>query len=208
VTGCVSITASNVTFKNSRVRSTCENGTVGVSWSGVSGVVIDHVEIDGQNRDNNPGLVGSGFTATALNIHNTEDGVDVQTSDVVEDSYIHDLHVGPGAHVDGIQSAGGSNVVVSHNTIDATNPGTNSAIIFGADLGSLSNTVANENVLTGGNFVVYAGTDGQYGSGLISITNNRFGTGSYGPCSFKPSPGQPIAFGGNVQDASGTALHC
>ncbi len=209
ITGCVTITASNVTLRNSRVTSTCTNGSIKISWSGVSGVVLDHVELNGQRKVNSPGIMGSGWTGVALNIYDTEDAIDVGNDVVVRDSYIHDMFVGPGAHVDGVQSTGTKNVRVIHNTIDARGSGTTSAMLFGADLGAMDNIVADNNLLNGGGYTVYAGADPGYDSGSISFTNNRFGRGfAYGPCSFGPSKGRTIGFTGNVWDDTNATLTC
>ncbi len=209
ITGCVTITASNVTLRNSRVTSTCTNGSIKISWSGVSGVVLDHVELNGQRKVDSPGIMGSGWTGIALNIHDTEDAIDVGDNVVVRDSYIHNMFVGPGAHVDGVQSTGTKNVRVIHNTIDARGSGTTSAMLFGADLGAMDDVVADNNLLNGGGYTVYAGADPGYDSGRISFTNNRFGRGfAYGPCSFGPSKGRTIGFTGNVWDDTNATLTC
>jgi hypothetical protein len=203
VTGTVTIAASDVTLMDSRIMPSAGATGIAVRYSGVSGVVIEHVEIDG--ADHSPsavGITGSGFIVEAANIHGTADAIDVGSNDVVRDSWIHDLFVVPGDHTDGVQSSGGANVVISHNTINAEGSHVNSAVILGADLGPLINSVVIGNLLAGGGFTVYAGTNGTYSSGVITIADNRFvKDDNYGPCSFKPSPGATISATGNVWDA-------
>jgi hypothetical protein len=205
ITGGVTINASNVTLKNCRIHGT-DTAAISVRYSDVSGVIIDHVEIDGGKRSPSViGIKGSGYTVQASNIHGTGDAVDAGDNVVVKDSYIHDLWVAPGDHTDGVQTAGGVNLLVTHSTINAI--GVNAALMLGADLSAMNNTVATNNLLDGGNYTVFAGTDGKYSSGLIKITNNRFGMHArYGPYSFNPSSGLPIVFTGNTYDATGEPL--
>lgn len=201
IVGTVTINASGVTLKDCRIRPSAGSPGVAVSYSGVSGVVIENVEIDGgKHSPSSVGVSGSGFTLRAANIHGTGDGVDVGDNVVVRDSWIHDLWVASGDHTDGVQSAGGSNVTITHNTIDATGAGVNSAVIVGADLSPLSNTVITDNLLDGGGYTLYAGSDGKYSSGVITITGNRFGDhAAYGACSIKTK-------GGQLRDSDNTAL--
>jgi hypothetical protein len=207
VNGTVTITASNVTLKDSLIVPDSGDPAIAVSYDHVSGVVIENVEINGgKHSPSSVGVEGSGFTLIADNIHGTADAVDVDTNDVVRDTWIHDLWVSGSDHTDGVQSAGGANVTISHNTIDATANSTNSAIIIGADLGPISNTLITNNLLDGGSYTIYAGSDGQYSSGVITITNNRFADDAdYGLTSFAPDGGS-IIFTGNVLDATGAAI--
>jgi hypothetical protein len=207
VNGTVTITASNVTLKDSLIIPDSGDPAIAVSYDHVSGVVIENVEINGgKHSPSSVGVQGSGFTLEADNIHGTADAVDVDSNDVVKDSWIHDLWVSGSDHTDGVQSAGGSNVTISHNTIDATANSTNSAIIIGADLGPISNTLITNNLLDGGSYTIYAGSDGQYSSGVITITNNRFADDAdYGLTSFAPDGGS-IIFTGNVLDGSGAPI--
>jgi hypothetical protein len=199
VTGTVSITASRVTFKNSVV-----HGSISVAYGSQTGVLIDHVEVIGDGR--NPGITGAGFTVNAANIHGTGDGIDVENNDAVTNSYIHDLVVPSGAHVDGIQSAGGNALLISHNTIDASCAGCNSAVIIGADLGPFTGLQSlSDNLFAGGGYTAYAGTGGFAATNMIAFTNNRFvNDAGYGPCSFNVQ----VTFTGNVWDNTGSTLAC
>jgi len=207
VRGSIVVTASNVVIKNSRVRDV-DNDAAIIVRGNVHGVIISHVEIDGGKQTPSVvGISGSGFTADAVNIHGTADGIDAGDNVVVQNSWIHDLWVAPGDHTDGVQTAGGSNLLIVHDTIDATGAPTNSAVIMGADLGDLSNTQLRDCLLDGGTYTVYAGADPGNSSGIITIANNRYGDhAQYGPNSFRASPDGAIVFTGNVWDASGAPL--
>src|SRR5579875_3450735 len=207
ITGGVVITASNVVVKNSRIHNV-ENYAAIIVRGKVSGVVISHVEIDGGKQTPSVvGITGSGFTADAVNIHGTADGIDAGDTVVVENSWIHDLWVADGDHTDGVRTSGGAHLLIVHDTIDATGAATNSAVIMGADLGDLSNTQLRDCLLDGGTYTVYAGADPGNSSGIITIANNRYGDhAQYGPNSFRASPDGAIVFTGNVWDASGAPL--
>ncbi|HTC68570.1 MAG TPA: hypothetical protein VK662_03300, partial [Acidothermaceae bacterium] len=56
VTGTVTIAASDVTLMDSRIMPSAGATGIAVRYSGVSGVVIEHVEIDG--ADHSPSAVG------------------------------------------------------------------------------------------------------------------------------------------------------
>jgi hypothetical protein len=210
ISGTVKITASHVVLRDCRIRPSGGYAAIAVSYTGVANVLISHVEIDGADHTPSvPGIVGAGFTVDAANIHGTGDAIDLGSGDVVINSWIHDLWVAPGDHTDGIQSSSGVGMRVEHNTIDAAVPGVNSAVIIGADLGPVDDVLVAGNLLFGGNYTVYAGSDGRFDSGAITIENNRFSTGSqYGACSFRPSSGRAIDFHGNIWDADGSPVIC
>lgn len=207
ITGGVVITASNVVVKNSRIHNV-DNYAAIIVRGNVGGVVISHVEIDGGNQTPSVvGITGSGFTADAVNIHGTADGIDAGSNVIVENSWIHDLWVADGDHTDGVQTSGGAHLLIAHDTIDATGAATNSAVIMGADLGDLADTTLRDCLLDGGTYTVYAGADPGYNSGVITIVDNRYGDhAQYGPNSFRPSAGGTIVFNGNVWDRDGTPL--
>ncbi|HTC70855.1 MAG TPA: hypothetical protein VK662_14895 [Acidothermaceae bacterium] len=204
VVGCVTITASNVTFENSKVSGcTSDVGAISVSYGSQTGVLIDHVEI---TENGTPGIAGAGFTVNAANIHGTSDGIDVQNNDVVTNSYVHGLIVPPAAHVDSLQTAGGNALLVNHNTFDSACGSCNSAVIIGADLGAFTGqqTIEN-NLLAGGAYTAFAGSGGYNATNMISFVNNRFvNDADYGQCSFNVA----VAFTGNVMDNTDSSLSC
>jgi hypothetical protein len=132
----------------------------------------------------------------------------VQNNDAITNTWIHNLVIPNGAHVDGIQSAGGNALLIQHNTVDCNSgQGCNdSAIFVGADLGSFTGLQnINDNIAAGGGFTLRGGNDpGFKSAGEISFTNNRIVGGYYGPCSFNVT----VVFTGNVNDSTGSPLSC
>lgn len=205
ITGTVNINANNVTFKNSRVRSS-EFVVVRVQ-SGRTGVVIQDVEVNGvgTGNDGDDGIAGEGATILRVNVYNVENGVTPMSSHspmLIQDSYIHDLKASGSPHYDGIQIDGGlANITIRHNTV--INPwGQTSAVMIDNYFGTISNVIVDNNRLIGGGYTVYS--DGQFTGGSItgvSFTNNRLGKGQYGYASINHNTN--AIWTGNVDDVTG-----
>jgi hypothetical protein len=180
IRGCITVTARNVTIRRSKV--TCTSGYGIRSFSGDysgGGLVIEDVEVDCGNGPTS--AVGSyGLVGRRLNLHNCENGFDIDGGVTVVDSYIHDLRPTDSGHTDGIQLAGGSDIVIRHNTI--FNPGGTSAIIGHRDKNA--NVTIESNLLGGGAYTLYCP---RQSSVNFRVINNRFSTlfsargGAFGP---------------------------
>jgi len=174
VTGCITVTAANVTIRNSRIKC---NDSYGI-WSRSTGLLVQDTEVDCINTTGT-GIVGGSFTARRVNVHGCENGASADDNVTIADSYIHDLYEGPGSHVDGIQVASDSTgLVFDHNRILNPNSET-SAIIVGDNA---TETVSN-NFLAGGGFTLYCSPN----FAGFKVFNNRFSRqywpngGYYGP---------------------------
>ena len=160
ITGSITIDASNVTVRNVRVRSNGAKYLINiVSSGGHRGIVIEDCELDGRDQSTQA-VVHAGYTIRRCNIHNTEDGLRASGDVVIEDNYIHDLSVNgttwsDSPHNDGVQSIGGSNIVVRNNRIEGPYREQTSAIIFHAHLvGPLRNVLIEGNLLSGGTYTL------------------------------------------------------
>jgi hypothetical protein len=174
VNGTIVIDADNVTVRNFRVAASSSYG-IKVE-SGHRGIVIEDGEIFNMSS---AAIFGAGFTARRLHIHDSKgDGIKAQGSGgptLVEYCFIEKLGKGDGAHADGNQTRGGSNITFRYNNIYMPNPGTpnfpgapyKSNATFILQL-SISNFVIENNWLTGGNYTVYC-------SSGASVRNNIFG---------------------------------
>lgn len=201
ISGCVRVDAPNVTFHN--VRITCASGGYSVDNGVVRGgndaydtgtTTFDHVTIACPTAGGT--AIGEArIHAVAVNLSGCENGFDLDTEIVLEDSYVHDLAKGGTTHSDGIQVwAGATNVVLRHNTMLVV--GDTSAFITG---GRDPGLVITNNLLDGGAYTIYcAGNTGQ-------LTDNRFGP-------IFPGTGFPaghttdctsMTASGNVEDATG-----
>ena len=156
----VVIAANNVTIRNCLRKGTADFWGILVN-AGVTGTLIEDVEIDGMNSPTiDSGIGGNGaWTARRVNIHGTTDGIKLDSNQLLEDSYIHDLAVFTGSqHADGLQSMGGTNVTIRHNRIKArVGGGQNSAIFLQEEFGQTSNYTVENNWLSGGGYTYWTG---------------------------------------------------
>jgi hypothetical protein len=201
----IEVSASNVTIKNTRVRG---KGF----WSirvhdGLSGVVIQDCEVNGQGTSGTAGSNGIQGTATVqrCDISGVENGITPDSGSVLRDNFVHNLGAPGAAHYDGIQIDGGlSGITIEHNTILNQFEQT-SAVMIDNYFGPTSNITVNDNYLGGGGYTVYS--DGQFSGGSISgvrFTNNRMVKGTFG---FSSVNNNVVVDTGNTDAATGSSLH-
>ncbi len=175
ISGWITIDADDVTIRNFRVESPSHYGIKIVD--GHRGILLEDGEIYGMNS---AGILGVGFTARRLHIHDSgSDGIKAQGSGgptLVESCFIEKLGRAEAAHADGNQTRGGSNITFRYNNIYMPYPGTpnypgapyksNAAFMLQLEI---SNFVIEHNWLNGGNSTIYSGGRG------VSVRNNIFG---------------------------------
>jgi hypothetical protein len=195
--GCVTVKAPGVVIKRSKV--SCRNSYVIASSDGAyngTGLVVQDTEID-CGSTSGTAIGDTNFTATRVNIHDCENGSDVDQNVTIEDSYIHNLFNSAQSHTDGIQFAGGhyqivdgkyvrdsrgnpvelsnaANITIRHNTIYSYNTSDHqdgtSAII--SNHGSDVNVLIDSNLMAGGAYTLYCD---QGATGVnYRVTNNHF----------------------------------
>lgn len=116
VNGSVVITGNNVTIKGCWI--TGQNAGALIDADGFTGVTLEDCDIDGQGVDTRDLFLGSG-TIRRCRLHGAENGLNLQGSSTVVDSYVHGLFrtANPDPHIDGVQIQSGSNYTISHNDI-------------------------------------------------------------------------------------------
>jgi len=190
ITGAIIVRANNVTIRDTRIRTTSPYGID--TDSTVTGLVIDHVSIEGLANTCSAGIDPAGsWTLRYSNISGCIDGIKVHSNQLVEWNYVYNLRTGnlPNgglAHNDAMQSTSGNNVIVRHNNLNANwQAGANSTLMMSTNFGTLSNYVFDSNRFNGGQFTVFF-RDKVYGSPTnITITNNTWAQSwHYGPRSF------------------------
>jgi hypothetical protein len=173
LTGVITVTAPNVTIRNVRLIATDPGyGIKAFGWqSDVSGLKLEHVEIDLNGHYDVKGIAFDGYTASNVFIHNGSDCAHMGSNVTIQDSY---CVIGPDAngdgaiddssfcdgpeHFDGLQSDGGRNITIRHNTI--RNPcGQTSAILLSTNTERIEGVTIDHNLLSGGGYTVYCGTD-------------------------------------------------
>ena len=176
INGTLTIKASNVTVRNSRIRT---GGNYGVWFDeNVSGVVLEDLTIIGTGSGCSAGVAPTGrWTARRLNVSGCADGVKMHGNQTLESSYIHDLRVGPTTHNDAIQVTSGNNGVIRNNNLIA--PTQNAAIMMSSNFGSVDNWKITGNRFAGGTYTVYVRNQGHGNPSRIQLTDNTWVTNSW-----------------------------
>jgi hypothetical protein len=176
ITGSVFIAANNVVIKNSRIYGAILNS------NGESYTVTDSEIGPLSGCNGNVAMGYENYTATRLHVHNFGDGPRVSGNNVtVQDSYIN-VCSNPGDHADGVQGyQGGTNVHLTHNTIDERNAVDVTAPVFFAD--NSQSAIVQNNLLAGGGYTLRLHDDFAPDHGPWQATGNRIVNAAwvYGP---------------------------
>jgi len=137
----------------------------------------------------------------------------------VANNWIHDLGHLPLDHHSGISNHGGAvGVLMHHNTVllhgqsFAGGGGVSGAITVYADFGHAQNVTVQDNLISGGSYVVYGGESGdgyQSPATNVKFISNRFVCGDwlYGPvAAFDPASSGNV-WTGNICDQSGAPVN-
>jgi hypothetical protein len=187
VHGDLIVAANNVTIEKVRVVSSAWY-PINLVANRVRGTVIRDVEIDMAGQEAGVALGFDNLVAQRVWIHNGLDCAYAGTNVIITDSFcdLPRLSSGSSAHADGFQSGGGSNYVFRHNTIRNPNSQT-SAILMSTNTGAIDNVVIDDNLMSGGGYTVYCGTDDGGVATHARYTNNVISReffpngGGYGP---------------------------
>jgi len=197
--GCLTVTAANVTVRNSRINGDCFYAVESKS----TGLVLDHVQISCAGGTGT-GVTAAGYSIIASDISGCENGLNVGGPVSMVDSFVHGLTFISNAttHTDGAQfNQGAGPVTFRHNTIDA-GPSSNSAIIMW-DEGDPQNhdvTIAN-NILARGGWTLYCNRQPANNN---QVTGNHFVAGFYGAAN--GCTPDHVTWSGNVDDITGKAI--
>lgn len=170
--GCLTIIAPDVTVRNTLVTG-CGSASGWAIESRGARAQLSHVTVTCNNTQGK-GVVGSGFTANALDISGCEDGFYVDPAGAsIFNSYVHGMFHGSDGHTDAVQIVDGGQGTVSHNTLDNRDPQGNSAI--SADTPGVHDLIFVGNLTNGGGFSVRCPADNvPPGHGTnVRIVNNR-----------------------------------
>lgn len=204
LTGTVLVLANNVTIRNFTLDA--NGGFYGISaLKQKTGLVFEHGEIINYKS---AAIVGNGFTATALNIHESDgDGIKAQGPGggptLVQQCWIHHIGKALGAHADGDQTVGGHDITFRYNFMDLpyTTPAPykeNSCFILQTKTGPVTNFVIDHNWLNGGGWSIYVPKE----ENTVQVTNNKFGRDFH----YGILDGKPSVFTGNVWEDTGAPV--
>ncbi len=150
ITGRIDVRADDVTIRNVRVSSSASH----LIRNHGKNLLVEDVTLVGQ-QPCSAGIAFTNYTARRVDVSGCADGMKANGNVVIEDSYIHDLRKWPGTHNDGIQSTGGSNMVIRNNTIEGAFRDSVSAIKFTSEFNHLSDVTIEGNKFFGGNYTIY-----------------------------------------------------
>jgi hypothetical protein len=220
ITGNVSITAANVTFRNCKITATSLYHTVMVS---ATGFIMEDCEIDGANGTAKTGVYINGTNYSSIirrcNIHGVENGIDFNNFTTIERNYIWGFSGAPGAHFDGIEANGGHDIIIRENTvwINATQT---SGIMLNNYFRGMYNVLVEGNKIVGGNTIGETGAvagsypiycDNSFSGGPIDgstviIRNNTMQNGSAGPVAYMALYSSGAQHYGNTDWETGAAI--
>ena len=201
ITGSLTIAAANVKVLNSKT-----TGKILIYPGGndalISRVTGQSVTVSSAHR---AVVEYSNLTNTASEdtFHVTSDQGTYINTVTIRNNYVHDPVVGGGAHYDGLQLRGATNVQILCNNFDL---GTyrsqyNAPVFIEGDNGGNARVVVNDNWLFGGAFGFMFGSDND---SLTRLTNNRFGGDMHwGPSCYAPN-GAPAVQSGNTVNGAAT----
>jgi hypothetical protein len=212
--GSIVIFADNVTIRKCHIYGSSDASLININWGygGYKNIVIEDCEIE--NNGGGPPAIISDGVIRRCNMHDLgSDGPFMGSHSVVEDCYIHNFLVVAGSHNDGIQTTGGTGLLIRHNRVENSLSQT-SCVFLEHYYANLDSITVELNSFDGGGYTIYGGGDNStYTSANIHILNNRFGKkfhatcGYYGFCAYyNPTlPGNQWA--GNVWLTTGAPVN-
>ncbi|MCL2090024.1 MAG: right-handed parallel beta-helix repeat-containing protein [Micrococcales bacterium] len=182
IRGLVRVEAKNVVIKNSKItgrRISSANSLLYVAASG-SVTVTDCEIYAAEPSVYVDGVIGQNFTLERVDIHDVVDNVKIIGDNVtVRDSWLHrNLHYandpaqgGKPTHDDNVQVQKGSNITLSHNTMESSH---NAALQVTQDMGTVSKVTVDRNLVSGGSCSFNLADKGKGALRDVSLRNNRF----------------------------------
>jgi Right handed beta helix region len=204
VHGCITVLASDVTIRRTRVRGGpcgADHGIdIGYGKDTYHGILIEDVEVDGQDlQARGAGIGNSGFTCRRCDIHGHARGIQTGSDVVVEDSYVHDLYGTQNSETAPFQTNGGSHLVLRHNTLEQNDlPTASTALALMGEFAPVADVLVEDNLFNGGGYCVYGGSTSTSTApyphaSRVRFLHNAFGhklyrkCGSFGPVAFYES---------------------
>ncbi len=186
--GGLHLWGSNITAQNCYIKGSIVNTAGFVSLEN-TGCKLLNSEVDGGTAQVSQDAIwmGSGTTVQGCNIHGWSKGVYCSGSNlVVSGNYIWNM-VSSGEHVDSIFIDGYNGVTIGNINISGNSvncnliPGVSVAgpVFIKNDFGPVNGVTVNGNLLVGGGYTVWPGTNLATVS-HIAFTNNTLGIGQYG----------------------------
>jgi hypothetical protein len=214
----VNVEANNVTLNDDSITT---DNYWGVALRHTTGATIENSAIAG--TDATTGEVGSAIDdvygdSTAMTIKNNnisyfKTAIQISTG-MISGNYIHNPGYVTGDHTNGILDIGTTQpLTITGNTILDSLSQTD-AISLDATLSGqvIANKTITGNLIAGGGYPIYGGTDRGATISHMTITGNRFGqgfytlSGLYGPVAYYTTTGTANTWTNNTYDTTGTTI--
>ncbi len=217
ITQTLTINASNVTIKNSKIHPASGQSTMAIVVKG-SGTKILFSEVYTASGGGYVGILGGDMTVCGCYLHGWENAMTVSGGVMVQANYIDKLlSAQSGAHYDGIEMYDGSNSKFWGNNIRLTDASDKWRTETGAlnvttEWSSIKNVEIRGNWFGGGSYTLYirkSSSGNGYTYSAIKVQDNRWygkapkGYAAWGPIS---DDGGDITYTGNVWDDDGSSL--
>lgn len=212
------VLADNVTIRNVQIEEGGES--FGISIRHATNVTIQDSTIGWSGAASNRLLVG------IKDIYDDSNNIRILRSELfgmgtgvqmgaglIQDSYIHDLKLKSGDHINGTTSNGSTRpLTIRHNTVFNKYDQTDAISLF-EDFGTEANRLIENNLVAGGGYTIYGGANpGGSQTSNIRIVGNRFsrmyfaGGGYYGYATAFDPRGPGNSWSGNIWDDTGATV--
>lgn len=199
ISGQIIINADNVTIRNCRITSS-DYYPIDHN-NGNTGLLVEDSEIIATTYNVTAGMSFTDYTARRVSVTGSADGFKADSNVLIEDCYVTALGIGPDTHNDGVQTTGGSNVTLRHNTFKLGGQTVSSVVQVGNEWGTNSNWVIQNNLIDGGGWRINA-SNNPADNPNFQVINNRFTRrAGYGPGSVGGA-----TWSGNIWDDDGTTV--
>lgn len=219
--GCLTIVASDVVIRNSRI--ICGGAQAAVhQTSSASGLRIESSELIGAGGGNHAGsgiYSSTPYTARHVEIRGFDDGAFLASGTVFVHNWVHSLARGTDAHHDLLQMVGGRDVLVVHNRLAHVADET-SAIMLKSDGGPIDNVLIQDNLIAGGYYSVYVYAGAHGAPTNVRIAGNMIadrwvygamaiqaGAGTAVGCNIDPA-GRPVVYYDSDQQTNPRVSPC
>lgn len=201
INGMITVNANNVTIRNCRITSS-DYYPVNYDGATYSGLLVEDSEIIGLTSDVTAGMSFSNYTARRVFVTGTADGFKADAYVLIEDCYVTQLAIGEDTHNDGVQTTGGENVTLRHNTFKLGGQnGISSVVQFGNEWDTNTHWLIENCLIDGGGWSINASNDPSDNPDT-TIINNRFTRrAGYGPGSVGGA-----TWYGNIYDDDGSVV--
>lgn len=217
VVGDVLIRADDVTIRRSRISGRIDTTDRGTYHN----TLIQDVEIlgpeDPMEDKGFPAVGYTNFTCERCNVWRWGKGFALVSNVTIKDSWVHDLGffgdpAQGGSHNEAVLSLGGSNFSLIGNRFDAGSAQNfSAAVALYSEFELIRSVVLEGNLLNGGGYCLYAGSNDTQIAQDVVVRNNTFGDavhpncGAYGPVT-SWNAGGGSEWSGNVLEESGETI--